>query len=87
MGLVDHDVRLDILCCLDGDGPLTATAVSARVGRSTEVVVCFLLLLRSYGVVRTTGEREGGEPLYEARLDDQPAWVRAAVEAHRAREV
>jgi DNA-binding transcriptional ArsR family regulator len=82
-GLIEHDGRLDTLCCLDDDGPLTATAISARVGIPIAAVTYYLVSLDSRDVVRRTGEGEDGEPLYESRLDEQPEWVRRAVEAHR----
>lgn len=82
-GLIEHDGRLDALCCLDDDGPLTATAISARIGLSITAVTYYLGSLDSHDVARKTGEQEGGESLYESRLDEQPEWVRKAVEAHR----
>lgn len=82
-GLIEHDGRLDALCCLDDDGPLTATAISARIGLSITAVTYYLAPLASHSVVKRIGEQEGGEPLYESRLDEQPEWVRKAVEAHR----
>lgn len=82
-GLIEHDGRLDSLCCLDDDGPLTVTAISARIGIPITAVTYYLGSLDSYDVVRKTGEKEGGEPLYESRLDHQPEWVRRAVEDHR----
>jgi hypothetical protein len=82
--LIRHDGRLDVLCCLDDDrGPLTVTAIAARVGRHPAAVAYLLASLDPHGVVKKTGKLEGGEPLYEACLDQQPAWVREAVEAHR----
>ena len=83
-GLIEHEVHLDILCCLDDGEPLTSIAIGARIGKPTDVVKRFLTLLDSYGVVRRTGDRQGVELLYEACLDEQPAWVRAAVEKHRS---
>lgn len=84
-GLIDHDGRLDVLCCLeDGRGPLTVTAIAARVGKHPAAVAYLLTSLDLYGVVKKTGKQEDGEPLYEACLDQQPAWVREAVEARRS---
>jgi DNA-binding transcriptional ArsR family regulator len=85
-GLIEHDGRLDILCCFEDDKPLTVTALSARTGESPEATAYHLKPLLSHGVVRKTGEQEGGEPLYESRLGDQPEWVQRAVEAHRGGE-
>lgn len=83
-GLIKHDGRLDVLCCLDGCGPLTVTTVAARIGRQPTAVAYLLASLAPYSVVRKTGGEEGGESLYEACLGEQPAWVREAVEARRA---
>ncbi len=85
-GLIEHDGRLDILCCFEDDRPLTPTALSARTGDSPEVTSYHLKPLLSHGVVRKTGEQQDGESLYESGLGDQPEWVQKAVEAHRRGE-
>jgi Helix-turn-helix domain len=82
-GLIEREVRLDILRFLGEGEPLTATALSELIGSSPQVVKYFLAPLDSNGVVRRTGERENGEPLYEGCLDGQPDWVRRAVDEHR----
>jgi DNA-binding transcriptional ArsR family regulator len=80
-GLINHVGRLDILCCLRDSEPLTIAAIAARIGKQPTAVSYLLSSLELYGIVRKTGEQDD-EPLYEARLDEQPAWVREAVEAH-----
>jgi DNA-binding transcriptional ArsR family regulator len=80
--IVEHEGRLDLLCCLTSEGPLTVIELSART-RMSELAVGYLLMpLEEYEIIRKTGSRVDQEPRYEARLDDQPAWVREAVEAH-----
>jgi DNA-binding transcriptional ArsR family regulator len=79
-GLIEHEGRLDILCCFEADEPLTAAAIGARTGESSEATTYHLKPLLSHGLVRRTGEQEDGEPLYESCLEDQPKWVREAVE-------
>jgi hypothetical protein len=82
--LINHDGRLDVLCCLeDCRHPLTVTAIAARIGKHRAAAAYLLSSLELYGVVRKTGKHDDGEPLYEACLDEHPAWVRDAVEAHR----
>jgi hypothetical protein len=83
-GLIEHDARLDILCCLDGQA-WTEAAVSACAGLPIDVTRHFLLLLHSCGAIKKTGGRGGGELLYEGCLDELPAWAQDAVEAHRRR--
>jgi DNA-binding transcriptional ArsR family regulator len=81
-GAVAHEVRLDLLCCLDGEEPLTVEAVGARIGKSEITVAYHLKPLVTHRVVRRRADQRG--PVrYEACLDDHPAWVREAVEAHR----
>lgn len=83
-GLIHHDGRLDVLCCLeDGREPLTVTAVAARIGKHPAAAAYLLTSLSLYGIVGKTGKQANGEPLYEALLDQQPAWVRQAIEEHR----
>jgi DNA-binding transcriptional ArsR family regulator len=86
LGLIEHDGRLDILCCFEGDEPLTPTALSARTGGSPLATSYHLESLLSHGVVRRTGEQQDGESRYESRLGDQPEWVQTAVAAHRRGE-
>ncbi len=81
-GVLKNKVRLDLLCCLKTEGPMTVDGLSEKTGKSPTAVAYLLDPLEEYGVIRRTGERIGNEPLYEARLDDQPAWVRKAVEEH-----
>jgi hypothetical protein len=83
-GLIEHEARLDILVCLDGEA-LTEAAVSACAGLPVDVTRRFLLLLCSCGAIRKARRREGGELLYEGCLDELPAWAQDAVEAHRRR--
>jgi DNA-binding transcriptional ArsR family regulator len=83
-GLLEHDARLDVLCCLDGEEPLTAGAIGIRTGQSETVLAYHLKRLVSHAVVRRLAD-QGGPIRYEARLDDHPGWVRQVVEAHRRR--
>jgi DNA-binding transcriptional ArsR family regulator len=80
--IIEHEGRLDLLCCLVSEGPLTVIELSARTRMSKLAVGYLLLPLEEYGIIAQTGGRVEQEPVYEARLDDQPAWVREAVEAH-----
>lgn len=81
--IVKHDGRLDVLCCLVDDRPLAVPQLSARTGRSLTAVGHYVKLLDSFGLVETTENPDGGEPLYAATLDRHPDWVREAVEEHR----
>jgi DNA-binding transcriptional ArsR family regulator len=80
--LVEHEGRLDVLCCLLDSQPSTLTAIAERMGKEQTAVAYLLRPLDLHGLVRKTGDRERGQPLYEACLDEQPAWVREAVEKH-----
>lgn len=82
-GLIEHDSRLDILCCFEDDKPLIVTAFSARTGESPEATPYHLKPLLSHGVGRKTGEQDDGEPLYESRLGDQPVGSRCGRGAPR----
>lgn len=80
--IIEHKVRLDLLCCLDRNGPLTVPELSTGIGKSPTAVAYLIDPLDKHKVVRKTGKRIDKEPLYEARLDDHPPWVREAVEKH-----
>lgn len=80
--VVEHDVRLDILCCLDGE-PLTIPQVSARIGKDERHVAHHMTMLDSFDLVEQAGEAESGQPLYVARVKEHPAWVARAVNKHR----
>jgi hypothetical protein len=81
--VVEHDARLDILCCLAGE-PLAVEQVSGRTGRGRTHTRHHMQILDAFGLVGTKGDVKGGQVVYVGRLDEQPAWVRKAVEAHRA---
>lgn len=83
--VVRHDLRLDILCCLVGGEPLTATQLSGRIGKALTEVVYHVIMLDSYGLIEARAGAYGGAPSYAATLDGHPAWVRRAVEEHRGR--
>lgn len=70
--LVTHDVRLDILCCLDGE-PLTIPQVSARIDKDEKRVAHHMKTLGSFELVGQEGEAENGQPLYTAHLEGRPA--------------
>lgn len=80
--IIEHKGRLDLLCCLDRIGPLTVPELGTGIGKSPTAIAYLIGPLDKHKVVRKTGKRKGREPLYEARLDDHPAWVREAVEKH-----
>jgi hypothetical protein len=77
-----HELRLDILCCLDGD-PLTAPQVSARIGKDEKYVAHHMMMLDSFDLVGQEGQTEDGQPLYAARLKEHPTWVTRTVNDHR----
>ncbi len=80
---MNHEVRLDILCCLVDGASLTAAQLSGRIGRSLTEVGYHIKLLYSHDLVARTGEKLGEEPLYAATLDEHDEWVWQAVEEHR----
>jgi DNA-binding transcriptional ArsR family regulator len=84
-GLIAHEGRLNLLCCLRDEGPMAVNGLGERTGKSPAAVSYLLAPLDEYGLVRQTGESINGKPLYEVRLDDQPAWVREAVDEHCAK--
>jgi hypothetical protein len=80
--IVEHAIRLDMLCCLREHGPMTVPGLAIQLRRVPIAVAVLMEPLVTHKVVTDTGDRIGEEPLYEFRLDDQPAWLREAVEAH-----
>lgn len=84
-GIVRHDGRLDLLCCLLDGGPLSIPQLAARIGKSPQAVRYWAGLLDSFDLIERRAPLDDGEPLYEATLDDHPAWVREAVMQHRSR--
>jgi DNA-binding transcriptional ArsR family regulator len=82
---LEHEGRLDVLCCILDGGPLAISQLSARTGLPLQAVSHYLKLLESFGLVAKLGDPGGGEALYAATLDDHPDWVREAVEEHRRR--
>jgi DNA-binding transcriptional ArsR family regulator len=83
--VVKHDGRLNVLCCLLDEGPLSVTQIAARIGETPQAVRYWLTLLHSFGVVEQEGTLDAVAPLYTAALADQPEWVRTAVREHRPR--
>jgi DNA-binding transcriptional ArsR family regulator len=81
--IVEHEGRLDVLCCLIDGEWLTVPQLSARTGKSLKAVRHYVKLLKSIGLVERSGKHDGREPLYGASLDGHPDWVREAVEEHR----
>jgi hypothetical protein len=84
-GLIHHDFRLDLLCCLV-DGPLPIPALSARVGKPEAAVTYHLRLLEGREVVGSVGDEGDEDAVYAATLDKHPVWVAEAVKAHRAKD-
>lgn len=80
--VVEHDARLDILCCLNGE-PLAVEQVSGRIGMHPTRTKHHMRILDAFGIVGRTRSGDSGQALYVARLDEQPDWVREAVEAHK----
>jgi DNA-binding transcriptional ArsR family regulator len=80
--ILNHEGRLDLLCCLLDCEPLAVPQLSARVGRSLSEVGYHIRLLESHDLVEQTGGLDEGNPLYAATVDRHPEWVREAVEAH-----
>jgi DNA-binding transcriptional ArsR family regulator len=80
--VVEHRARLAILCCLNGK-PLAVKQVSARTGLSPGRAKHHLRVLNTCDLVGRTRSGEGGETLYESHLNDQPEWVRKAVEGYQ----
>lgn len=80
--VVEHDARLDILCCLNGE-PLAVEDVSGRTGMHPIRTRHHMQILDAFGIVGRTRSGDSGQALYVACLDEQPDWVREAVEAHK----
>lgn len=82
--VVEHDARLDILSCLDGE-PQTVLQVSDRIGRPEKHVTHHMTMLDSFDLVKGAGEAGNRLPLYVACLKEHPAWMARAVNDHRQR--
>jgi hypothetical protein len=80
--IVEHDGRLDILCCLSG-GALTIAQIGARTGRGERYVGHHMEVLRSFHLVKPNGKTESGQALYVAKLKEHPPWVAKAVNDHQ----
>lgn len=83
--VLEHNGRLDVLCCLLEDGPLVMSQVIARTGESFKAVRYWLRGLESFGLVEKLADPAGGEPLHSATPDEQPDWMRCVIEYRRAR--
>jgi DNA-binding transcriptional ArsR family regulator len=81
--VVEHDARLGILCCLADGEALAVEQVSDRTGMQPRQTKHHMQILDVFGIVRRTRKGESGQAIYVLRLDEQPRWVREAVEAHR----
>jgi DNA-binding transcriptional ArsR family regulator len=81
--IVKHGGRLDVLCCLIDAEPQAVTQLSAKIGKPRAAVSYWVKLLEAFGLVEKAGDLGDGKPLYAARLDGHPDWVREAVEEHR----
>lgn len=81
--VVEHDARLDILCCLADGGPLTIEQVSGRTGIDPTRTKHHAQILDAFGLVGKTQEDGIGPILYIARLQAHPPWVREAVAEHK----
>jgi DNA-binding transcriptional ArsR family regulator len=82
--LLHHEGRLDLLCCLVDGESLTVPRLSDEAGLSRRAVRHHLDLLAAFDLVAEDGTRDG-EPRYAATLEEQPDWVREAIEEHRGR--
>lgn len=79
--VVKHDARLEILLCLSGQ-PLTLEQASGSAGFGSRRARYHVRILHKDGLVER--RRDEYERLhYVACLDDQPTWVREALEAYR----
>jgi hypothetical protein len=81
--VVEHDARLDILCCLADGGPLEIEQVSGRTGMRPTLTKHHAQILDAFGLVGKTQKGGVGPTLYVARLQAHPPWVREAVEKHK----
>jgi len=81
--VVEHDARLGILCCLANGEALAVDQVSDRTEMHPIQTKHHMQILDVFGIVRRTRKGESGQALYVLCLDEQPDWVREAVDAHR----
>jgi predicted transcriptional regulator len=81
--VVEHDARLEILCCLHPTEPMGIAQVSSKTGMQPRCATHHLRILDSFGLVSGTEDVEGGQALYVTRLKQSPAWVTRAVNRHR----
>lgn len=80
--IVEHDARLDILCCLDPSEPASIAQVCSKTGLHMKQANHHLRILAAVGLVGNK-DGEGGQALYVTRLKQSPAWVTRAVNRHR----
>ena len=79
-----HEVRLDILCCLDPDEPLGTEVVSERIKRDPRLIKYHLRVLDRFRLVgKERRHGEVGPTDYVERIAQHPEWVSDVVEAHR----
>lgn len=83
--IVEHEGRLDVMCCLENEGPLGTEQLAAKTGRPRRAIGRYLRLLGTLELVNRV-KADGGATVYELTLDDHPDWVREAVENHRRRD-
>lgn len=81
--VVEHDARLDILCCLDPVDPMAIAQVSGATGMPPTKAAHHMRILDAFGLVGKRRDGGHGRVLYVKRLDEHPVWVAEAVEAHR----
>lgn len=81
--VVEHDARLDILCCLHPSEPMGVAQVSSKTGMGPRLATHHLRILDSFGLVSEAGDTGDGQALYVTCLRESPAWVTRAVNHHR----
>ncbi len=81
--IINHDGRLDVLCCLIDGERLTVSQLSARTGKSLAAVKQYVKLLESFDLVEKAPTVAGTEQLYGIDLQGHPDWVRTAIQDHR----
>jgi hypothetical protein len=83
--IIRHEGRLDLLCCILDGGPLSASQLSSRTGKPPAAIKHWIASLESFDLLDVVADPGEGEPLYVVTLDEQPEWVREAVEEHHRR--
>jgi DNA-binding transcriptional ArsR family regulator len=81
--VIEHDARLDILCCLAEGEPLAVEQVSGKAGMHPTRTAHHMRILEAFGLVGKKRKGRSGQTLYVARLEEHPPWVARAVNDHR----